>query len=289
MAFKKIVVPVTGAEGDAAALAGAFAAARPFDGFVEALFVSPDPREAVPYIGMPVSPEVVQAIIDSAEEVTAAAKKRAHANFEAAARNADVTVVPRPVAGTGVRASFATVSGHFSTRVRQAVCLSDLVVFGPATSTEGGPDIGGAFIDTLTKSKRPVLLAPERPVTDLTVKIVVGWDGGAAAAHALSAALPFLQKAAAVDIYSIRDVPENSHVLDEPITYLKLHGVTAGTRVIDPGDTAPGAVLLSEAEQAGATMLVLGGYGHSRTLETLFGGATVHITAHATLPLFMVH
>lgn len=288
MAWKKILVPLTGAGTDAIALSGAFAAARPFNGHVQALFVYPDPREAVPFVGMPVAPEVVQQIIDNAESVARLARKTARGNLEAAAKDAGVAVLAAPAAKSAVTCSFRDVQGGFLSKIGEAARLCDLVVFGPST-LEGGPDVSGAFIETLTESERPVLLAPHAPVTDLTGKAAIGWDGSAAAAHALSAALPLLARARAVELYSIQPPPLEAGSLDEAIEYLALHGIAATARIIDPAGTAPGAVLLREAEKAGASFLVLGGYGHSRLLETLFGGTTVHVTAHATLPLFMVH
>ncbi len=288
MTFRKILVPVTGADSDSIALAGAMALARPFNAHIQALFVTPDPREAVPFVGMPVSPEIVQQIIDNAGSIAQAARVRAEAHVTAAAEAAGATMVAAPLSGEAVTCSFREVQGGFTSAIGEAARLSDVIVYGPSTM-EGGPDISGAFIETLTTSERPVLLAPERPPTELTAKIVVGWDGGAAAAHALSAALPLLKRAGTVELYAIQSVPGDSSGLDEPIAYLALHGVSAGMRVIDPAGEAPGPVLLSQAEQAGASLLVLGGYGHSRTVEALFGGTTVHVVAHSTLPLFMVH
>jgi nucleotide-binding universal stress UspA family protein len=288
MAFKKILVPVTGADTDAVALTTAFAAARPFNGHVQALFVYPDPREAVPFVGMPVSPEVVQQIIDNSTTIAETAQGAARAHVEAAAKDAGVAMIAAPAAKPQVTCSFREVHGGFISAIAEAAKLSDLIVFGPST-LEGGPDVSGAFIETLTGSERPVLLAPEKPVTDLTARIAIGWDGGAAAAHALSAALPLLAAAGKVELYSVQPVPDGSASLDAAGEYLALHGVAATARTIDPAGANPGAVLLKEAGAAHASLLVLGGYGHSRIFETLFGGTTIHVTAHSTLPLLMVH
>lgn len=288
MAFKKILVPVTGAASDAVALVSAFAAARPFNAHVQALFVAPDPREAVPFVGMPVAPEVVQQLIDNAETIARAAHKAAHANLEAAAKDANVAVLAAPAVKSAVTCSLREVQGGFLSATAEAAKLCDLVVFGPST-LKGGPDVSGAFIETLTESERPILLAPQKPVAALDGKAVIGWDGSAAAAHALSAALPFLHRARAVELLSVQTPPGNTRSLAEAIEYLGLHGIRATSRVVDPAGAMAGVVLLGEAAKEGAGLLVLGGYGHSRLLETLFGGTTVHVAAHATLPLFMVH
>ncbi len=289
MSFKKIVVPVTGMRADALALAAAFAAGRPFSGHVQALFVSPDPSQAVPFVGMPVSPEVVQQIIGSAAEIAQIAHQAARANIEAAAAAADVTLVGSAVTGPGgVTCSLYSVEGGFIGCIAEAAKLADLVVFAPPAATDA-PDINGALIQTLTHIRRPVLLAPESPVTDLLPRIVVGWDGGIAAAHALSAALPLLKRAGEVEICSVGHLPHDAAAPAEAIEYLALHGVEAATRAIGTDEAHPGTLLLHEAAASGATLLVLGGYGHNRLSETLFGGTTMHIAAHATLPVFMTH
>ena len=36
-------------------------------------------------------------------------------------------------------------------------------------------------------------------------------------------------------------------------------------------------------------LLVCGGYGHSRMLETVFGGTTDYLLSHATMPIFLAH
>jgi nucleotide-binding universal stress UspA family protein len=289
MAFKKILVPVIGAKQDAISLSAAFAAAKPFNAHVEALFVHPDPREAVPYVGMPVSPEVIQRIVDSAEEIAQAASNAARATLYAVAKDAGANLVEHPLAAKEfVTCCYCEVQGHFITRVGQRARLADLVVFGPAT-LDSGPDVSGAFIETLAHTRRPVLLSPHTPTHTLTSKIVIGFDGGLAAAHALSGALPYLAVADAVEILAVQHAPLDTKSLDEAIEYLALHGIAATPRVVEQGALSAGEALLDAATKSGASMLVIGGYGHSRLMETMLGGTTVHLTSHLAMPLFMVH
>ena len=69
MSFVKFIVPVAGVARDRFALATAFAAAKPFNAHVVALFVHADPREAVPYGELPLSPDIVQDLIDTAADL----------------------------------------------------------------------------------------------------------------------------------------------------------------------------------------------------------------------------
>jgi nucleotide-binding universal stress UspA family protein len=52
---------------------------------------------------------------------------------------------------------------------------------------------------------------------------------------------------------------------------------------------APAETLLAAARAAGADLLVMGGYGHSRMREVIFGGFTRHMLSGADLPILMVH
>jgi nucleotide-binding universal stress UspA family protein len=50
-----------------------------------------------------------------------------------------------------------------------------------------------------------------------------------------------------------------------------------------------GNVILSHAADAGADMIVMGGYGHSRLREFVLGGATREILQSMTAPTLMSH
>ena len=63
----------------------------------------------------------------------------------------------------------------------------------------------------------------------------------------------------------------------------------ADVHIVDAAGRAAGEVLLEQAEKSKADLLVMGGYGHSRLVEFLFGGATQHVRSHATIPVLMAH
>jgi nucleotide-binding universal stress UspA family protein len=46
---------------------------------------------------------------------------------------------------------------------------------------------------------------------------------------------------------------------------------------------------LQAAKQDNSDLLVLGGYGRGRLRESLIGGVTRHVIAHADVAVFMVH
>ena len=50
-----------------------------------------------------------------------------------------------------------------------------------------------------------------------------------------------------------------------------------------------GAALLCAAGEAGADLLVMGGYGRARLGRMVPGGVTGHVLIHARLPVLMAH
>ena len=50
-----------------------------------------------------------------------------------------------------------------------------------------------------------------------------------------------------------------------------------------------GELVLAEARDHGADLLVMGGYGHSPWREMIFGGATRQVVSTASLPILLAH
>ena len=67
------------------------------------------------------------------------------------------------------------------------------------------------------------------------------------------------------------------------------HGVTIALRRLAREAGGVGDTLLAAAADAGADMLVMGAYGHSRFREFVFGGATRHVLRHMTMPTLLSH
>jgi nucleotide-binding universal stress UspA family protein len=287
MSLAKILAPLTGSDRDDVVLATAFAAAAPFNAHVAAIFVHPDPRLAVPFVGVPVSPEVVQDIVNASEGIAKSAEKRAHDALHAAAAKAGAAFVTHPKKSDAVTCSFRRAQGLFFRAVAHAAELSDLVAFGVV----GGPDaveLSEAFVEILTRSGRPVLLSAEAP-TRLARKVVVGWDGGPSASRAVIAALPFLGKAESIVVLNVQRGPAKEAGFEALMEYLALHGMSANAQTAEQGDRQVGEALLEGASRLGADLLVMGAYSRGPLRESVFGGATVHIRSHASLPIFLAH
>ena len=158
MSLAKIIAPVTGTPRDNVVIRTAFAAAAPFNAHVRTVFVHTDPRLSVPYAGVPISPEVVQSIIDANEEMLRAGAKSAKVALATAADEGRVRIVAQPERGDGVTASFVERTGFFADMIEQAALLADLVIF-PPLSHGDNPEVHEGFVRVLTRVERPVLLA----------------------------------------------------------------------------------------------------------------------------------
>jgi nucleotide-binding universal stress UspA family protein len=288
MSLAKILAPLTGTPRDEIVLATAFAAAKPFNAHVAALFIHPDPRLAVPFVGVPVSPDVVQDIVNASEEIAKTAESRVRESLKAAAAKAGAVMVEHPKKADAVTCSLGGAQGAYFRAVAQAAELSDVVAFGVIA----GPDsveLSEGFIEVLTRSGRPILLSAEAPA-DIARRVVLGWDGGASAARAASAALPFLKKAENIVVLSIkRPGQHNGTDFAGLCEFLGLHGLSVTEQTVEQNSRPIGEALLHGAALAGADLLVMGAYARGSLRESVFGGVTSHIRSHATLPIFMAH
>ena len=72
--------------------------------------------------------------------------------------------------------------------------------------------------------------------------------------------------------------------------YLRRHGLRPQAGHLHAAERNASDVLLVAAEQKlHAGLLVIGGYGHSRAREFIFGGFTRHMLHEAPLPVFLSH
>jgi nucleotide-binding universal stress UspA family protein len=288
MGIAKILVPLNGTAKDAIALGTAFALAKTHGAYVDAMFVHPDSREAIPITDMPLSPEIVQTLVDAADNAHKAASKRAKEAFSLAAAEWDARIVGAPEKTTGITSMYREVTGHMPDRLHYEAPLADIVVF-PPFDADDVSRLHPAFVDVLTHCGRPVLLCSGQVPRSLGKSVIIGWDGRSAAAQALVAAIPVLEKAHDVRFARVKSDSGADHPLREAKEYLALHGVDAGDTLISTPKHSVAEELLETASVGGNDLLVVGGYGHSRLVEGIFGGTTDFLTSHATIPMLMAH
>lgn len=288
MSIAKILVPLTGSQKDRVALETAFALAGRTNAFVDAVFVHPDVRDAMPLTDMPISPEIVQSIMDAAEQARKTAANAARESFSLAAAHCDAKIVSVPEKGAPIATTYRQETGHLREVLDREAALSDLVVFPSMTGTDS-EDVRQSLIDVLVRLGRPVVLCAERVPVTVGSAVLIGWDGGAAAAQALTASVPILENADAVQFACVRPDGTSERPLGDAKEYLSLHGIKACETIIEAPKRSVAEELLETAAASEYDLLVCGGYGHSRMLETVFGGTTDYLLSHATVPIFLAH
>jgi nucleotide-binding universal stress UspA family protein len=123
-------------------------------------------------------------------------------------------------------------------------------------------------------------------------RILVAWNGKREAARALADAAPFLEGAEAVHIVTIDAHPAFEGAAEpgvEIAEYLARHDLKVELRQVDGMGRPAEAALIDEARTLGADLVIMGGFGHSRLRQFVFGGVTRALSRSAPLPLFMSH
>ena len=141
----------------------------------------------------------------------------------------------------------------------------------------------------LSESGRPVWVVPSIQSQAARFKrVLVAWDGGAAAARAFSEAKSIFVQADQVDIVTIAG-PHTARAVTQGgqrlAARLERANIAAQYHTL-PSDEDPANALLSYAADTSADVMVCGGYSHSPLRESLFGGATRNLLTSMTLPIF---
>lgn len=79
--------------------------------------------------------------------------------------------------------------------------------------------------------------------------------------------------------------PELEHLADR----LAWHGIAAESRQITHISKPASRHLLRVAHELGADLMMVGGYGHGRLREAVFGGVTQALIESAEFPIFIMH
>lgn len=172
---------------------------------------------------------------------------------------------------------------------RHALC-ADLVAVAQSHASEWHG--GGLVTDVLFETGRPILFVPrDGHFSTIGERPVVAWNGTRESARAAFDAIPLMSGAEKVCVLAIDphrgSGREGLAPADDLATALARHGLPVEASVTYSGDISVGDTLLSYLADAGADLLVMGCYGHSRIREMLFGGVTRQILREMTAPVLM--
>jgi nucleotide-binding universal stress UspA family protein len=167
----------------------------------------------------------------------------------------------------------------------------DLSVVGQA-EPKHGPAQDLVIEGALFGSGRPVIVVPYIQRGGLKLdRVLICWDGSRPAARAIADAMPFLVRAAAIDVVIVASGREKSDEIPgvDMGEHLARHALKVEVKRIVSTDMDVPNTILSYAADSGADLIVMGGFGHSRLREFVLGGATRGILASMTVPALMSH
>jgi nucleotide-binding universal stress UspA family protein len=141
---------------------------------------------------------------------------------------------------------------------------------------------------------RPALVIPYiGSFAQVGRRVLIAWDGSREAVRALNDALPLIGNAEAVTVMTVtareRDFERDHRSLERIVHHLALHGVIARSAITAHGGIAIFDVLLSEAVDIAADLIIAGAYHHSQIREALIGGVSRGLFQHMTVPVLMSH
>lgn len=286
--IKTILVPATGSDSDGAVFASALAVARAFAAHLEFLHVRPDAAAtAVAMASDGGGATMVGGLINRLEEEASEREEKAKRLFQGFCEREGLALRDAPPGPQGPSAQWVREIGAEPYWVAEYGRAADLLVIGRPGEDEGVSleTIEGALID----SGRPLLIPPAASLTAVPETIAIAWKATPQAARALTAASPFLSIAKQIVVLTVaEDQRSSEEEADRLMTGLRWHGIPVSVRHLRPEGHNAADTLLSAAGEH-AALLVMGGYGHSRLREWIFGGFTLRVLRGAEVPVLMAH
>lgn len=270
MSWARIMVPLAGRAEDAELLAAGASVAELFGAEVAGVFAPPDMADLVPWMSDGMVGGVEVAAIETLKQVAVEG---------AAASKTRVDACP------AARKAYVGLSSPVLPRLALEARLSDVVLFDQASAC-GRSRLGQAFQELLAAEQRPILVV-KAPIARLNT-VVVAWNGGKEASRAARTALPLLQKAGRVVVVTAEEPRTRDMDPQRMADFLAARGVKAEARRIErSGDAA--ALILAQARDCGAELIVSGAFGHARLREYVLGGATRSLLNASGPSLFLSH
>jgi nucleotide-binding universal stress UspA family protein len=138
---------------------------------------------------------------------------------------------------------------------------------------------------------RPAILVPPARASGTIRHVAIAWDGSRVAARALADAMPLMAADTRVTVLTVQDEKQlaEQSIAEHLAGSLRSRGVDAPARDVSLDDRAIADVLQESALAAGADLLVMGGFGHTRLRDFILGGATSGVFADLRLPVLLSH
>ncbi len=177
--------------------------------------------------------------------------------------------------------------------VVNAARTAGIVLFGKPDGT--GPHWGVDLVDlVLLQSGRPILIVPPALQSSrIGDRVIIAWNDTRESARAAFDSLDLMRDASSVRVIThIRDETERSAAESSNsalVTALRHHVAEVSGEVGQAGGDGIAAELLSLMTDHQCDLLVMGGYGHPRLSEMIFGGVSREILHRTDVPTLISH
>jgi hypothetical protein len=181
------------------------------------------------------------------------------------------------------------VTGYTTLEIIRRSALADLTIVGrdPHLARAQRPQIS-VLGDILSETRTPLLLAGDDATFDPFAPALIAWNGSIEAANATRSAIGLLKLAAKVRVIRYTEHKDRAFPDIRLTQYLSRHGIHAELLVQEVrSEYAQDIVQHAIGYDAG--IIVMGGYGHNRAGEFLFGGVTRELLSSCPISLVMAH
>jgi len=284
--MKTILIPTEDHASMQAVLETARLIAQRFGSYMEGFAVYP---AAADFVAVdPVSSLTIASTQEGDEEVERHAQQLFESFMQARAVPS-AQAVPRAQPGPAVYSQgWVRPSSHGDAFIGSHGRLFDLIVLGRPGRAPQDPRMP-PLEAALFESGRPVLIAPAAPPQVIGANVLVAWNGSTEQTRTTAFAMPLLREAKEVTVLSVEGGMTPGPTGEEFARHLRRNAVAATAVTVAPGTRTTGEAILEHAKTHGCDLLVKGAYTQSRLRQMVFGGATRHILASATLPVLMAH
>jgi nucleotide-binding universal stress UspA family protein len=193
------------------------------------------------------------------------------------------------LAGQDVEWDYEEVTGSLMPHLAQCAALADLLVIGrEPKSPEFEGRVSRLLGELLHLLRTPLLVLGDKVVgLKPSGPALVAWNGSQEAAHALRASVPLLKVLPGAVLLTVEEAKGVTIPGTRARDYLLRHGIDCRVESrAQIGDSVADDILAGAVVER-ASCIVMGGYGHSRTGEFLFGGVTRTLLSECPLPLLI--
>ena len=275
--MKNILVPVNESDGLPSMVETAVLVAEMFEGHIEGLRVRQDTSAVLAADDLGAASP---ALLENFDREEAERGRRAREIFEGYLQGRQRDGGRFTSNWLQVNASDTDVGGHGR--------LFDVIVVGRPTRARTSPPVS-VLEAALFETGRPILIAPPTPPRSLGNEVVIAWNGSTETALTIAHGMPYLARARQITVLTVEGGTVPGPTGTEVAAKLRRHGFAVDAVTGPPAGRSGGGGVPAAAAPRGADLLLKGGYTQSRLRQMIFGGATHHILAEATLPVLMAH